>query len=266
MTPGNAVILGVAALCRCGRGWRARENQRKAETIPSLGNGANTARTLEKGLMILNLFDPERPTWTVADICEATGMPMPTALRLARTLERSGFLERNEQTRAYELGSAMYRSEFVPRSHPELIRVSRPHLRALTELTTETTAVGVWEHGKSLILDIVPTPRPFKIPMRRGETIPGTAAVYAKLALAFAPESVLLAGLALNHPRYTEHTITDSVRLREELERVRSDRLAFSIETVVVGICTVGAPVFDLSGNVAGAIAVVAPTERFGTE
>jgi IclR family pca regulon transcriptional regulator len=232
--------------------------------ISSMGREVKTARTLEKGLMILSLFDDEHPSWTMTGISEATGMPMPTALRLARTLEKSRYLRHEAQNRSYELGPAIYRAASVPRAHSELIRVARPHLERLTELTTESTALGVWEHGESHIIDMILTPRPFKPANLAGTTIPGLAASCGRIAAAFAPESVLEAALAKGHPQMTEHTIIDPVQLREEIERIRRDRVAFGIETISIGVCAVSAPVFDSSGKVAASMAVVAPTERFG--
>ncbi|MFH0916451.1 MAG: IclR family transcriptional regulator [bacterium] len=238
--------------------------RQRGRTISSTGTAVRIARTLEKGLMILSLFDREHSSWTLTGISEATGIPMPTALRLARTLEKSRYLRHDARTRSYELGSAIYRAVSVTRSHSELIRVARPHLESLTEFTTESTALGVWEHGESLIIDMILTPRPFKPANLVGTTIPGLAGLYGQIAVAFAPDSVLEAALALDHPQITAHTITDPAQLREEIERIRRERVAFGVETVVIGICTVAAPIFDSSGKVAACMAVVAPTERFG--
>jgi DNA-binding IclR family transcriptional regulator len=214
--------------------------------------------------LILSLFDAERPAWTITGICEATGIPMPTALRLARTLEKSRYLHQNPQSRTYELGSAIYRAASVPRSHSDLIRVAHPHLERLTEFTTESAALGVWEQGESRIIDMVPTPRSFKPANLVDKTIPGLAALSGQIAVAFAPVSVLEAALAMDHPRYTEHTTTDPARLREVVERIRRERVAYAIETIAIGTCAVAAPVFDSSGTVAASMAVFAPTERFG--
>ena len=123
-------------------------------------------------------------------------MPMPTALRLARTLEQSRYLHYDERTRSYELGSAVYRAASGLRSHSELTRAARPHLMRLTEQTTESTALGVYQHGESLIIDMILTPRPFKPANLVGTSFPGLTTVYAKIALAFGPENMLDAALA----------------------------------------------------------------------
>ena len=233
-------------------------------TISSAAARTKIARTLEKGLMILNLFDSEHPFWTLKSISETTGIPMPTALRLARTLEKSHYLRQNGRTRVYELGSAIYKAASAPRSHSDLIRVAHPHLQRLAEITTETTSLGIWELGWSHIIDLVLTPRPFKPVIHVGTAIPGLATLHAQIAMAFAPEGVREAALALNHAHYTEHTLTDPVQLREQIEYIRRERVAFAIETMTVGVCSVAAPVFGVDGEVAASVAIVAPIERFG--
>lgn len=256
-------VLQIVAHTVEEAGCESGLNERR-RTIPSAGRGTKTARTLEKGLMILNLFDSEHPSWTLTRITEVTGIPMPTALRLARTLEKSHYLRQNSQTRGYELGSAIFRAASAPRSHSELIRVAHPHLVRLTELTTETAALGIWELGWSHIIDLVLTPRPFKPVIRVGNTIPGLATLHAQIAVAFAPESVLEAALATNHPHYTEHTLTDPVQLRKQIECIRREHVAFGLETMTLGICSVAAPVFDQGDGVAASVALLAPVERFG--
>ena len=215
--------------------------------MTSNSDGVTTARTLEKGLMILSLFDHEHARLTLTGICKATGMPMPTALRLARTLEQSRYLHYDERTRCYELGSAVYRAASGLRSHSELIRAARPHLVRLTEQTTESTALGVFQHGESLVVDMILTPRPFKPANLVGTSFPGLTTLYAKIAVAFGPENMWDAALASEIPAITAQTVTDPALVREEIELIRREGVAFGIETLVVGICTVAAPIFDAS-------------------
>jgi IclR family pca regulon transcriptional regulator len=233
-------------------------------SISSTGAGTKTTRTLEKGLMILNLFDSEHSCWTLKGITEATGISMPTALRLTRTLEKAHYLRHDGRTRGYELGPAIYRAASAPRSHTELIRVAHPHLQSLTWLTTETTALGIWEHGWAHIIDLVLTPRPFKPVIHVGTAIPGLATLHAQIAVAFGPDNVLEAALALDHPHYTDYTLTDPAQLREQIEYIRREYMAFALETMTLGVCSVAAPVFGPHGEVVASVALLAPVERFG--
>ena len=260
----NQYVLQIAVRSWLGEAGRESGLDQRGKIISSTGNGTKTARTLEKGLMILSLFDAEHPRWTLTSISEATSIPMPTALRLARTLEKSRYLRQDARTRSYELGSAIYKLGSVMLSHSELIPIAHPHLERLSRLTTESAGLAVWQRGEAHIIDIVLTPRPFKPANPVGRIIPGLGSACGRVTVAFSPDDVLEAALAMDHPRLTEHTITDPVQLRGEIERIRREGVAFGIETNTIGVCTVAAPIFDSTGKVAASMAVVAPTERFG--
>jgi len=70
--------------------------------------------------------------------------------------------------------------------------------------------------------------------------------------------------LAKPQEQLTEHTIVDPRALADELARVRREGVAYDLQEYSIGICAVGAPIRDLTGEVRASIAVVAPVERFG--
>ena len=51
--------------------------------------------SLAKGLQVLRLFDENTTSLRLRDICDLTGIPMPTAFRIVSTLEEDGFLDRS---------------------------------------------------------------------------------------------------------------------------------------------------------------------------
>lgn len=61
----------------------------------------------------------------------------------------------------------------------------------------------------------------------------------------------------------TDHTITDPALLRDEIELIRREGVAFGIDTLGVWICSVAAPIFDASDSIVASIAVVSPADRF---
>lgn len=63
-------------------------------------------------------------------------------------------------------------------------------------------------------------------------------------------------------PARTEHTITDSDELREELAEIRERGYALNDEEEIVGLRAVGAPILASDGHVLGAISVSGPTSR----
>lgn len=60
----------------------------------------------------------------------------------------------------------------------------------------------------------------------------------------------------------TERTITDETRLRDELERIREEGIAFNHGETISGLVGVGAPIHDQDGRLYGAISVIGPARR----
>ena len=77
-------------------------------------------RTLEKGLFLLNLFDADRPEWTLKELRERAGLSKATTRRLIRTLESANWVAYDPNLGKYHLGSSALRALYLAMSHAEL--------------------------------------------------------------------------------------------------------------------------------------------------
>lgn len=225
---------------------------------------ASPSRTLEKGLLVLNLFDVEHPEWTLKDIRERAMLPKATGFRLVKTLENLKYLAYDPKSGTYHLGSSMLRAAYLTLSHSELARIADQHLQLLAALTTETVSLTVQTDQGAMIIRTEYTSRPFKPHNPPGMFLTTLANVHTRIFVAFGPENMWPAAVAATAEPRTEYTVTDPERLLEELARVRRDGLAFGLDEYILGMCAIGAPVFDSRGEVRACMAVVAPSERFG--
>ncbi|MCU4743289.1 IclR family transcriptional regulator [Natronoglomus mannanivorans] len=60
----------------------------------------------------------------------------------------------------------------------------------------------------------------------------------------------------------TSNTITDETKLREELEEIREEGIAYNHGETIHGLVGAGAPIRDQDGTVYGAISVIGPARR----
>jgi DNA-binding IclR family transcriptional regulator len=118
----------------------------------------------------------------------------------------------------------------------------------------------------AVCVDTADSPRPHKREVAVGRIIGDTANAHGKVYAAFMPEADRERLLAQPHERLTPRTITDPLELASELERVRSEGVAFDIEERNLGTCAVAAPVRDQMAEVIGSISVIVPTGRFGPD
>lgn len=221
-------------------------------------------RALTRGLTILQLFDVDHREWTIDEMAEQTGLVRMTAYRMARTLEGMAFLVRDPATNRYRLGPATLAMTYVADNHSAFVATARPFLESLLEETGESVTLATEVDGFPVCVDIINSTRPFKRQTAPGRIVGDITTVHGKIFAAFKPPEEREAILAGPLPRHTPHSITDPVQLREELERIVQENVAYDYEGMYVGTCAIGAPVRDQFGKVVASISVVMPTGRFG--
>lgn len=64
----------------------------------------------------------------------------------------------------------------------------------------------------------------------------------------------------------TPNTITDEEQLREELEQIREEGIAYNHGETIQGLVGVGAPIRDQDGTLYGAISIIGPVRRMDEE
>jgi DNA-binding IclR family transcriptional regulator len=64
----------------------------------------------------------------------------------------------------------------------------------------------------------------------------------------------------------TEHTITETQTLKQELAEIREQGVAYNDEESMLGLRAVGAPILRTDGGVYGAISVSAPANRMAED
>lgn len=225
-----------------------------------------TVRALAKGLALLGVFDAERREWTLDDMAREAGLPRMTAYRMARTLQSAGYLVSDATTGRYHLGPSFLATTYLSEGYSQLVATARPYLERLTEETGESTTLAVEVDEVAVCVAMVDSQRPLRREIAVGRVIGDTANAHGKMFAALKPDAERARIIAGTHAQLTPHTITDPRALAAELDRVRSEGVAFDIEERNIGTCSVVAPVRDQLGQVVATLGVVVPTGRFGGE
>ncbi len=226
--------------------------------------GGSPNRTLERGLLLLDLFGPEHPDWSLRDLRERSGFSKTTTLRLIKTLESLDYLARDPDTGRYHLGYGILRHVFAGQSHSELVRACHPHMLRLAEETTETAGLTVLTKRGPLLVDLVLTSRMFKPQLWTGMLLPGPGSAAERVLLAFSPRHTVDALLASPQKATTPFTLVDPKLLREELDKVRREGVSFELKEWDLSMGAVAAPILGPDGFVRACVSVVVPIERCG--
>ena len=217
---------------------------------------------LQKLGKVLALFSPEQPELSVREIARVFRWPKSTAYRILSRIEASGFLDRDEHSGNYRLGIRLAAYGELARHSTSLQRVVSPWLRKLSDTTSETATLMLFNGTEGVTVDVVESFQPLMLPGLLGGSMPLHATAGGKALLAWAPPGRQSAFMNRPLPRYTPNTITDVAELARELEKSRKRGYTTVSGERVADVYGVAAPVFDHRGEVNAALTVGGPRRR----
>jgi len=219
-------------------------------------------KSVESALNVLDCFTASTPELRLVDISRTLEISKVQALRLARTLEVHGFLTRDPRTKYYRLGLRLFQLGMLVQQQSELQRIAHPFLQELAAQSGETARLMVPDCLGPTCIDLVESPRRYKLFGTMGGPSPWHAGTSTKLLLAFQPvtkqEEILAGSLA----QYTPHTTTDPDKLREQLSTIRDQKYHISAGDIEEHATALAAPIYDWTGEVVAAISVSGPSSR----
>jgi DNA-binding IclR family transcriptional regulator len=217
---------------------------------------------LQKLGKVLALFSPEQPELSVREIARGFRWPKSTAYRILSRIEASGFLDRDEHSGLYRLGIRLAAYGELARHSTSLQRVVSPWLRKLSDATSETATLMLFNGTEGVTVDVVESFQPLMLPGLLGGSMPLHATAGGKALLAWAPPGRQSAFMNRPLPKYTPTTITDAAELERELEKSRKRGYTTVSGERVEDVYGVAAPIFDHRGEVNAALTVGGPRRR----
>ena len=194
---------------------------------------------MERALDVLEAFADGTKMLTLAELSVRAGLYPSTALRLAGSLIRYGYLVRATDG-TYRLGPTPFRLGGLYRAGYDLADQVRPALARLVDRTGETGGFYVREGQRRICLFREPSPRPIRLHIEEGAAMPLDRGASAHVLMAFT------GGAQPMHVTVRESGYAVSVGQRDP------------------EVAAVAAPVFGRDGRFVGAIGVSGPVLRLG--
>ena len=206
---------------------------------------AHGTAAIDRGAdLLVRVLESEEPM-ALTDLASAAGLPKSTASRLVSALERRGLIEQDGERGRLRPGPAILRVAERSMLERSLVEMSRSALDALAEATGETINLSV--------------PGP--------DGVEHIAQVDSRHFLG--------AGQWLGRSVGYEHSANGKVfaafgrapaNAAPELQAVRRDDFATSIDELEIGLSAVAAPVRGARGEVIAALSISGPTLRMPPE
>lgn len=212
---------------------------------------------LERGLRILQLFDRNHRVLTGAEVSRALKIPRTTAFRLAQTLERLGFLEREGD--GYRIGPAVMRLGFEYIASLEITELARPVLERLRDDSGFSTQLVVRDGRDVVVVLRAASQSMFSSNVNIGTRFPVHATILGRALLCDRTEEELakiFPERALQS--YSQSTPKTVAELKALLKEDRARGYVTSEGFFERGISAIAAPVRDQSGRVVAAVSITA--------
>jgi len=234
----------------------------KQNAWPRRQAGVSPLQAVDRALRLLDLMANGSPHVGVSELARATGWSKAVVFRLLRTLEAHGYVARDD-TRRYTLGTKPLELAGAILRRSELHQVARPALLTLAERTGESVVLTAPTARGVICLDTVDSPQQLRASFRIGRVIPWHAGAAGKLHMAYLPAHQADAILTRPLRRFTERTVTDPERIREDLSRIRGQGYAFTVGELDPGVAAISVPVLNWRGEMVAAVSLGGPASRF---
>ena len=225
---------------------------------PMAGNAARAGVSVtSRALAILAAFSKHDRRLSLTQIAARAGLPAATAHRLVGELVAWGALARTTSGH-YVVGRRLWDIGLLAPVQTGLRELASPYLQDLYGATQATVHLAVRDEQQALYVDRLSGRASVPVLSSVGSRLPLHATGVGKVLLAHAPEGVQQAALA-SLTRITPYTVTQPSRLRRQLDDVRRDDCATTVEEMTLGACSVAVPI-RAGTDVVAALGVVVPT------
>lgn len=220
---------------------------------------ATTRKTTETSLTILDAIK-QLNGGTLSELAEYVGLAPSTIHTHLQTLEAVEYVTKIDGE--YRLGLKLFHLGEHARMRDERYRLARRTASTIADQVNEEVNFSIEEYGRSVVLfDETSTAHREEFQVGRYFDMHSSASGKAMLAQ-YSTERVHEIIDRCGLPEYTDHTITDTETLFQELESIAEQGYAVNRQEELEGLRAVALAVTESNGAVFGAIDVSGPAYR----
>jgi IclR family transcriptional regulator, acetate operon repressor len=204
---------------------------------------------------------------SMTELVDALGLPKQTVHRILVQLMDAWLVTRGTGTRLYECSSRVRELAVNVLMHAGPAAARHALLEQLVARIGETCNLTMLCGNDVVYVDRVETEWPLRMHLHAGSHVPLHCSASGKLLLSFLAKDRrerMVATLPLR--AYSERTITDRARLRDELATTRRRMLAINDQEHLRGLIAIAVPVMLDRNRACAAIAVQAPVGRLSLD
>jgi len=223
--------------------------------------------TIKKIFDILEVFLKQKGEIGMAELANLSGLNISTAHRIASYLVKRGYLSQRQRGEKYSLSPKLLQFSNIILKRMQVRDVVLPFLHKLNDIVDETVNLAILSTEGAVFIESIESSRSLRLFLQLGAIEPLHCCAVGKVFLAHMREEELERYLKRKGlPRYTENTISDVNKLKQELSIIKREGIAIDNEEFEPGAKCIGSPIKDVNGNVAAAVSISAPSTRLHSE
>lgn len=222
---------------------------------------SDRARSLFKGLRLLQSFSTGTPRMTLSECAEAVGMNRATARRFLLTLLDLGFLQ--QEGRYFSLTPKVLTLGFNYLSTLPWWQPSLPIIENVSRALEVACSIGVLSEDELVIVARVQGPSVFSVNLGAGRPLPVHVTAMGRVLLADLSTDMLEVLLSrADLISLTPATETNPGKLRKDLVQVREQGYSIVDQELELGLRSIAVPISNRNGIAIAALGVSTNTAQ----
>ncbi len=231
-------------------------NRGQLEPVPRPGGrrkDRDFVSSLERGLMILAVFDRQDPELTLSEVAQKTGLTPATARRFLLTLKSLGYMGANG--RRFVLRPKVLDLAYSYLDSMNVDEALQPYLREVVQRTGDSSSVTVLHGTEIVYVANASVRRLVRLSAGVGSRFPAYPTAMGRVLLAHLPAPQLNAYFKVERfDKITEFTETNPDKIKKALDLVRANGYCVVQDELEVGLVSLAVPLRDASGQVIAAM------------
>ncbi len=227
--------------------------------------GANAPSSVQKACLILRVMSDARNV-RLTDIAQAAGQDKATTLRLLEVLTRHGFVNRDPESKRYNLGPEIFTlgAAAMARSDPR-VRV-RPSLIQLVRSFEDTAILSVPRGAESVCVDVQAGSFAIRANyLEVGSRRPLGVGAGSLALLAWLPDEEIEALMPFVADRLSNYPLFSPALIRRQIDDSRKRGYAMLLDVVVPRMGGIAVPILAEDGRPCASISIAALSERISS-
>lgn len=217
------------------------------------------SQAIVRAIGVLRAFDNQRTAMTITEMAAAVSVSLPTAHRIAKTLEGQGLLARDRVSKAFSLGPEILRlAKLITENTPAIFDTNA--LTTIRDLTGETVSLQIRVGDRRVCIAEEVSRQPFRITSGVGQSYPLNAGAAGKAILSVLADDEVQRLIDL--PPDPDSRPLPQPELWAAVGRTRERGHSRSDGETVAGSIAIAVPILPVAGNPPAAVNLVGPRDR----